>query len=278
MPDNDPLDSLDNFPEGLHVNSLPASEVRRRGDRMRRRNTALATVGGVVAAAVFIGTPVALVSANSDQDNVQPAQPVPTVTEGSTQAEPEWLTEIPADFPLADGFPETNGLDGSPTEVVDAPQYDGIGACGTGVIPPDQVDSAGITYTGESEDRSSRTLVLLPDEVAAAGYLADVRELIQQCPTEAMENGEDIYESALVDLVLDTEYSVVVAQQVRADDGLLSQLTVTEFAQSGNAILIEQSYGSAGGQQAVDMETARLKDRSANVHAAMCVFTADGCQ
>ena len=47
MPDNDPLESLDNFSEGLHVNSLPASEVRRRGDRMRRRNTALATVGGV---------------------------------------------------------------------------------------------------------------------------------------------------------------------------------------------------------------------------------------
>ena len=61
MPDNDDLSSFtDGFSEGMHVNPLPASEVRRRGDRMRRRNTTLATVGGVVAAAVFIGTPVAL--------------------------------------------------------------------------------------------------------------------------------------------------------------------------------------------------------------------------
>ena len=53
------------------MNPLPASEVRRRGDRMRRRNTALATVGGVVAAAVFIGTPVALMSGN-DNGTVDP--------------------------------------------------------------------------------------------------------------------------------------------------------------------------------------------------------------
>ena len=93
-----------------------------------------------------------------------------------------------------------------------------------------------------------------------------------------MDNGEDIYESALVDLDLGTEDSVVVAQQVRADDGLLSQLTVTEFAQSGNALFVEQSYGSAGGPDVVEFETQRLKERSATVLAAMCVFTEDGCE
>jgi hypothetical protein len=92
-----------------------------------------------------------------------------------------------------------------------------------------------------------------------------------------MDNGEDILESALVDLDLGTEGSVVVAQQVRADDGSLSQLTVTEFAQTGNAIYVEQSYGSAAGAEVIAFETARLKERSAGVLGAMCVFSADPC-
>ncbi len=277
MPENDQFEPLDNFPEGLHVNALPASEVRRRGDRMRRRNTALATVGGVVAAVVFIGVPVALTSGN-DKDTVDPAPPVPTETEDPAPTQ-TWLTEIPEDFPLADGFPETNGSDGSPTEVVDDPQYDGIGACQTGVIPSGQVDTAGIVYTGESEDRASRTLVLLADDAAAAGFLAEVRELVQECPTSPMDNGEDILESALVDVDVDlgTDGSLVVTQQVRADDGLLSQLTVTAFAQTGNAVLVDSSYGAAGGDQAVEINTQNMVDRSDTTRAAMCVFSADPC-
>ena len=92
-----------------------------------------------------------------------------------------------------------------------------------------------------------------------------------------MDNGEDIYESALVDLDLGTEDSVVVAQQVRADDGLLSQLTVTEFAQSGNALFVEQSYGSAGGRP--DASSSRPSGSRSDPRplAAMCVFSAEPC-
>jgi hypothetical protein len=276
MPDNDPLDPLDNFAEGLHVNSLPASEVRRRGDRMRRRNTALATVGGVVAAAVFIGTPVALLAGDDDKGTVDPADPSPSVTEDSPPR-PAWLTEIPAGFPLTDGFPETNGLDGSPTTVVDNPALTTLQLCGTGWPTGGSADVAGISYTGESEDTRDRTLLLLEDDLAATTALDALEEAVQACPNQPTSGGDSVLESSLVDLDLGTEQSVVVAQQVRQDDGLLSQLTVTEVARSGNAIFVESSYGSAAGPAVVDFETQRLRERSARPLGAMCLFSAEPC-
>jgi hypothetical protein len=274
MPDNDPLESLDHFSEGLHVNALPASEVRRRGDRVRRRNTALATVGGVVAAAVFIGTPVALLSGNDD-DGVQPAPPAPTQTDDSDDG--KWLTEIPAEFPLADGFPETNGLDGSATKVVDKSVLTSVQLCGAEWPTGGSVDAAGITYTGESEDTSDRTLLLLQDDAAAQASLDELREAVRACPNQPTEGGDSVLLSSLVDLDLGTEDSVVVAQRVQFDDGLISDLTMTEVALSGNALFVESSYGSAASDDVVEFEAERLKERSANVLEAMCVFTQDGC-
>lgn len=274
MPDNDPLESLDNFPEGLHVDALPASEVRRRGDLMRRRNTALATVGGVVAAAVFIGTPVALLANNNDgKDDVQPA-PSPSVSE---DAQPGWLTEIPAEFPLADSFPEANGLDGSPTEVVDDPDIIPVELCGTSWPALEPVDAAGITYTGESEDHGSRVLLLLDDEEAATASLAQLLSAVQACPNQPTAGGDSILLSSLVDLDLDTEDSVVIAQQVQFDDGSISDLTITEVGRSGNAIWVETSYGSAAGPDVVEFETERLRERAAVPLGAMCVFSAEPC-
>jgi hypothetical protein len=275
MPDNNPLESLDHFSEGLHVNALPATEVRRRGDRMRRRNTALATVGGVVAAAVFIGTPVALLSGNNDEDGVQPAPPAPTQTDdpGSGQ----WLTEIPAEFPLADRFPETNGLDGSPTEVVDDPRVTPIELCDISWPTVTPVDATGVSYTGESEDTGTRVLMLLEDDAAAAAALSELRDSVQACPHQPTGGGDSVLLSSLVDFDLGTEESVVVAQQVQFDDGLISDLTVTEVARSGNAVWIETSYGSAAGPDVIEFETERLRERAAVPLGAMCAFTADGC-
>lgn len=282
MPDHDDLSPFtDGFSEGMHVNPIPASEVRRRGDRMRRRNTAVAAVGGVVAAAVFIGTPLALVNARDDGRGPQPAPSAPTTTDGS--ASPDWVTTIPDDFPLDDGFPETNG-DGSDTSVVrDDPEADlevpaYVELCGL-TWPSDMKpqDWATIDYTGETEDHASRALYLHDDAETADLVLDLLRTNVRSCPSLPTSGGDSVIESRLVDGDLGTEKSLVVAQQVREDDGLISGLTLTEVGLSGNAIYVTQSYGSAGGDQVIESETARLRERSATPLAAMCVFSAEPC-
>ncbi|GAB3256507.1 hypothetical protein [Nocardioides dilutus] len=268
MPDNDPLESLDNFSEGLHVNALPASEVRRRGDRMRRRNTALATVGGVVAAAVFIGTPVALMSGNDGGDDIDPApQPTPTVTE---DAQPDWLTEIPAGFPVTEGM--TN--EGKPTEG----DLDAIALCDTS-YPTSQgtTDSQTWFFSGDGESSATRVFQLWPDDAAAFLSLDRLKDAVQACPQQPSAGGEDVIETRLVDFDTGGDASLTFAQQIVADDGLVSQLTTVEVTQVGNAVLVDMSYGAAGGDQAIAIATQILADRSAATRAAMCVFTKDGC-
>lgn len=268
MPDIDPLESLDHFSEGLHVNALPASEVRRRGDRMRRRNTALATVGGVVAAAVFIGVPVALVSGSGGSDGIDPApQPTPTVTE---DARPEWLTEIPAEFPVTEGMTD----EGQPTEG----DLDAIALCDTS-YPRSQgtTDSQTWFFSGDGESSATRVFQVWPDDAAARQSLERLEAAVQACPQQTTAGGEDVFETRLVDFDTGGDASLTFVQQVVADDGLVSQLTTVEVTQVGNAVLVDSSYGAAGGDQAIDIAVQNLAERSATTRAAMCVFTQDGC-
>jgi hypothetical protein len=69
----DPSEELSNFEPGVPVNPMPASEVRRRGDRLRRRNTTF-VVGGAVAAIVLIAAPIAVLSGDDEKSgSVGPA-------------------------------------------------------------------------------------------------------------------------------------------------------------------------------------------------------------
>src|SRR6188472_2607795 len=104
MPD---LDELAGFDPGTPTRMLPPSEVRRRGER-RRRTTTLVVAGAALAAAVAVGTPVALLAGPGDRGQVHPmpSPPVPTPAPG-------WVTTVPADFPLTAGFPDEDATPGS---------------------------------------------------------------------------------------------------------------------------------------------------------------------
>jgi hypothetical protein len=268
MPEHDDLSPFtQGFTEGTHVNPIPASEVRRRGDRMRRRNTALAAVGGVVAAAVFIGTPVALMNGNDDDRGPQPA-PNPTVTDG---AEPDWLTEMP------DGFPVTEGMVSGAGEATEG-DLDAFPLCDS-AYPRPQGSAHAETwfYSGDGESSTQRTFQLWPDDAAARESVETMVEAVQACPTQPTLGGEAVVESRLVDYATDGDRSVTFAQQVREDDGLVSGLFTVQVTVVGNAVLVNSNYGSAGGDEAIGIAAGILEERSATTRGAMCVFAADPC-
>ncbi len=73
----DPIDELSNFEPGVPVNPMSAAEVRRRGDRLRRRNTAL-VVGGAALAVALVAVPVAVFAGGDDGGTPAPANPALT--------------------------------------------------------------------------------------------------------------------------------------------------------------------------------------------------------
>jgi hypothetical protein len=245
----DPLDELENFSTpGLTMDPLPASEVRRRGTRMRRRNNALAAIGGVAAVAI-IATPLAMAASNNSTDTTPPpTNPSPTVS---------WVQEIPADFPLADGLPTPVRTDASYD-----PQVTDI--CG-GWVPPGSSEVREAVFT-ESEGGSSHTLALYPTEREAELGLASLGVQVQACAlqTEGKQRWVDVSQPDGGDQSL-----VYVNHYSDAGD-----IDVVQLVRVGNAILQATTYSNG---VPPEQTTALVQERSAAVVDAMCVFSADPC-
>jgi len=266
------LHDLDHFDQGLPaMDQLPASEIRRRGDRMRRRRTAGVAVAGVLAAAVAVGTPVIALSGSGDDRDVAP--PIATSPAPTEPGEPSagWLTTVPEDFPLTSGFADpdatpNDGLAQDPSLAV---------ACGSAGFAG-FVDNAVVTYQGPSEDRAVRILVLYPDAASATAELAELRSDIDGCgPTNVAKGTTMVVETVPVDL--GTEESFAFSQQIQHQDGLVSDLSMFEVARTGNAIYVDMSYGAAGGDQVVGFERDRLEENSTAPLQEMCRFAEHPC-
>jgi hypothetical protein len=265
MPDSD-LPELDAFAMDLTHPMLPAAEVRRRGDRQRRRRTALVVCGGVLAVAIAVGIPATTLSANGGGRDIRPAPaPSPTPDDG----EPAWVTSIPADFPLSDGFPE-------PAERRTASLPNMKPNCGT-FLTGLTADNLVVSHAGESEGRAQRELILFSFETSAKAAMDQARAGVDACLREGSsgDGTEAIYATVPVDF--GTEDSFAWSQQFRDDGGLLSQLTLVLVARTGNAVYIESSYTAAGGDEVVAAETERLTQNSNVPLQSLCLFAANPC-
>jgi hypothetical protein len=247
MPDIDD-DLFSSFrDEGNPVNPLPAPEVRRRGDRLRRRNNTLAAVGGV-AALVVIAAPLAVV-AGQGSDSSAP--------EIATQpARVEWLQEIPGSVDLASGL----GTTARPAEVAEQPALATVEVCDETVFDAaaGTVDTAGATYTGDPNSGNVgtvRTLVLYPDGAAASDAVNRIRDAVDTCESDTSSWTRD-----LTNLPADDSFVVTQGFLGEGED----YATVADYyvvAHTGNALLVTRTAGVApnSGQPAAEASsTAEL--------------------
>ena len=256
----DPIEELENFTvPGTPMTPLPAAEVRRRGDRIRRRNNVLAGAAAVAVVAAIVA-PLAVLADRGEDRTIDPAPP-----------QTEWVQQIPEGFPLA------NGMYGAPS-VTTRSGIDDIELCGTTVWSPTDpvatVDLAGARYE-ENEAYQGRTLALYTDDAAAGKALQSIRSGVEGCGRDEQSAGLPLVnERVTADLGAD---SFAFIQRADEGGGLLSQLTTWEVVRSGNALLLDSSYGSAGDDSAVDQAVSMLANRSDVVRGQLCVFSADPC-
>jgi hypothetical protein len=275
----DPIDELKNFSvPGPAMNPMSPADVRRRGDRIRRRNNVLAGAGAV-AAVIAVATPFAVAAGHSPSSE----RPVGPAGQPSATAPADgWRQTIPGGFditalPQGAKFRFTVNRNGS---VVDDVTICGRPAFSTRSNDPagPAVDTTGAAWgEGNSEGSSGRTLAVYRNADEASAALRGLRDAVQSCPQEprSAAGGPFVYDT--VDLpAAGADESFVFDRQVQFDKTLLSDLTAFEVARVGNALYLASSYTTAGGDQASGTPVL-LVEQSQPVIDQMCVFSADPC-
>lgn len=183
----DPIEELGNFDPGVPVSPLPAAEVRARGDRLRKRNTAL-VVGGAALAVALIVTPIA-VFANRDGGGGRPG-PVGLTSDVLLTAD-----EVPArqrltEWRLADQEGEVLACAPEPVSSLDPESW---------VRRDFAADTAG-TPAGDLPTSRVRTAVLEFDDPAAARTAYDTAlGWVVDCPGAENLNRDSAENGVVID-------------------------------------------------------------------------------
>jgi hypothetical protein len=264
---SDPIHDLEHFTQGVDVTPLPASEVRRRGDRMRHHRNALAAVGGVAAVAL-IATPIALWANGSPKAMPGPSTNGPTPTQITTGAtDPTTTHDIP------DGFPITRGAEPDGGDFT----WSGPSATAEGVVFPalcsdngfavSPQDRLGFNVSGPEygDDRTLMTFDRADNAVAAMDYL---RAWVSNCPSE-----KNIVYDILPAADYDTGYDSFTFG-LSYTDGLGS--AAFQATRVGRSLLMLQTYGE-GSRESLPAQADQVTHLTGKITPAMCVFTETGC-
>jgi hypothetical protein len=275
---SDPIQELRNLAQqGADVTPLPAPEVRRRGDRMRRRQHVLAAVAGVAAVAL-IATPIAVLASGSDKAapglvGTPPATTSPTAT--TSPAQTDAPHDIPDGFPLAAGWPDPSTSEYG-DEALKGPNRTlpplDLSACGNKVPDPGDTDRLNATWTNV-EDYRGRELMTFSTAQEAVTYVAHLRAVWADCPVE--ESGDGDIRRQLRATSVGGESVALISTYEYAGKPALG-LGINHVIRLGRAVLVDAT-SNEGTESAIDDQLARMTAASAPVVDAMCVFTQAGC-
>lgn len=261
MPENDLFESFTTMSQ-TDLHPLPATEVRRRGDRLRRRNTALAVAGGTVAAMTAIGVPVAL-----SQDGGSDRDSLPIATDGPNTDAVAWRTTVPAGFPLTDGMPDTNVLSGTPVEARPGYEPQAPGPCaGPAWDVTGALDSLQAVFQ-DTEGGIDRTVSVFPDDEVARDRVRTFEEQVRTCSDPRVST------DVLGGTDGESDQALVFVNAWDDGTGYLHRVV-----RVGNAVLYTTTFFNGAGDPAVVAETASRTDADSQVVVdAMCTFAADPC-
>lgn len=282
----DPLDELRNLTGHVSAHPLPSAEVRRRGDRMRRRRTLVHAVGAAAAVAVVVSGG-AFVTGNLTTAPVPPGpaertgSPTPSPTAEAPQQ--AWLTSIPDGFPIGRGLPKAGG-DVPPWEwSQDARTALDAESCGgTGQETVDPVDGQRVQVEPPDE-QAWRHLLLFEDDTSASRMLDRARSADGRCLADLQ--GHSSTDDGLVEVRWSVEETVrgpapVVVIEGRAyaqgTETRVPGRSLTRVAQIGNALLVAHA-SDASSADGEDSTTRAFSADVATVIDEMCIFAADPC-
>jgi len=271
----DPIRDLEQFPtEGLAVNPLSPADVRRRGDRMRRRRHAATALAGAAAVALVV-VPLAVFAGGNGERSEQP--PVAT-----SPANPG---EVPDGFPLTAGWPE----EGTDPHLVgpahDAALADDFLVCDRPLPRPAFTDVLSAELHDVEDEVQFRWLTTYADPRAARQAVAGVRAAWEACPREATVPGntptaEWRHRVADVTLAGAAADSFGVGSELTTATGEgIGRQTRYVSLRVGRAVLSGMwwTHGSEPDPGARDALVQAMAEDAAVPVAAMCTWAEDPC-
>lgn len=253
--------------------SAPAPEVRRRGDRLRRRRHAVQAIGAACAVAL-LATGGALLA---DGDVLTGTEP-PVATQDPTRDPAPPAVRIPDSLDLTAGWGPGGRVQG-PSDSVSG--ISGIVFCDAAPSPADvSIDHQGVLRTAPGATWA-RDLAVYADPGTAVREARRLVGYFEDCPRFSLDDGAS-YTNTAVESVPDLGDEAWAVRRTYESGGepQVGQ-EVLVVVRTGTAVLVEREYSDGPGatdEAALDLGVdgaVALADQL--VRTQLCLFTSGGC-